>query len=180
MLTAFEIRDALETFRIITDSREHRTPQARERQDAFGVPSERKTLSYGDYCADISVNEQKSLFDGSEGAITPACVIERKQSMDELATCFTRERSRFRRECERASANNAKVYLLIENGSWEGIMRHRYRSRFHPEAFKASLTAWMIRYDFTPVFCRAETSGAMIKEILYRDMKERLERGEYG
>jgi len=30
------------------------------------------------------------------------------------------------------------------------------------------------------VFCKADTSGALIKEILYRDMKERLERGEYG
>jgi hypothetical protein len=42
----------------------------------------------------------------------------------------------------------------------------------------ASLMAWTVRYNLRPIFCKAETSGALIKEILYRDMKERLERGE--
>ena len=179
-LTAFEIQDALETFRIICDTREHQIPQAKKRMAAFGVPVNRMALSYGDYCADISVNGRQSLFDGAGSAISPTCVIERKMSLDELAGCFTRSRDRFRREFERASANNATVYLLIENGSWEGIMQQRYRSKLHPEAFKASMIAWMARYHFVPVFCKAESSGALIKEILYRDIKERLEHGEYG
>jgi hypothetical protein len=81
---------------------------------------------------------------------------------------------------ERAAEAGSIVYLLIENGSYEAIINHRYRSRFRPNAFLASLTAWTVRYNLRPVFCKAETSGALIKEILYRDMKERLERGEYG
>lgn len=170
----------LDTFRIIYDTREHQTSQARKRLQLLGVPVERMTLSYGDYCADISVNGQASLFGEPTAAIKPKCVIERKQSLDELAMCFTRGRDRFRREFERAADNNAKVYLLVENGNWEGILFHRYRSKFRPEAFKASLSSWMIRYGFVPVFCRADTSGMIIKEILYRDMKERLENGEYG
>ena len=178
-MDAFEVRDALAGFRVIVDTREQMTQKARERFGSLNAPVERATMSYGDYCADVPVNGRQSLYDGN-GAICAPCVIERKMSLDELAGCFTRGRDRFRREFERASANNAKVYLLIENGSWEGILRHRYKSRFNPEAFKASLTAWMIRYNFVPVFCRAETSGMVIKEILFRDMKERLERGEYG
>lgn len=59
-------------------------------------------------------------------------------------------------------------------------MRHEYRSRYHPNAFMASLTAWMVRYGLVPVFCEARISGRMIREILYRDLKERLERGDYG
>ena len=101
-------------------------------------------------------------------------------SLDELAMCFTRGRDRFRREMERAAANNSVIYLLIENGSYEAIINHRYRSKYHPSAFLASLTAWTARYNLRPVFCKASTSGTLIKEILYRDMKERLERGEYG
>ena len=50
----------------------------------------------------------------------------------------------------------------------------------NPEAFKASLTAWMARYNAKVIFCRQETSGTLIKEILFRELKERLERGEYG
>jgi len=177
-LTPFETADVLKTFRIIADTREQWTPRAQERFDAFGVPVERATLLYGDYCGQIDL-PGGALYDTSV-TISPSCVVERKMSLDEVAMCFTRERDRFRREFERASANNAKVYLLIENGSWEAIINHRYRSRFNHDAFKASLMAWMVRYDFKPIFCRSATSGAVIKEILYRDIKERLERGEYG
>ena len=106
--------------------------------------------------------------------------IERYKSFGVPAMCFTRGRDRFRREMERAAANNSVIYLLIENGSYEAIINHRYRSKYHPSAFLASLTAWTARYNLRPVFCKASTSGTLIKEILYRDMKERLERGEYG
>jgi ERCC4-type nuclease len=177
-LTPFEITDTLKTFKVIADTREQWTPKTKERFESFGAPVERATLQYGDYCGQIDL-PGGPLYDLSV-TITPTCVIERKMSLDELAACFTRDRSRFKREFERASVSGAKVYLLVENGNWEGIMNHRYRSRFSPAAFQASLTAWMVRYDFKPVFCRSGVSGVLIKEILYRDIKERLERGDYG
>lgn len=174
----FEIREILNTFRIIADTREQRTPKANERFKAFGVPVQRATLSYCDYCGQITLPSGDLYSSGS--AIKPACCVERKMSLDELAMCFTRGRDRFRREFERAAAAGAKVYLLVENGSWEAILKHRYRSKYNPAAFKASLAAWTVRYNIIPLFCKAETSGELIKEILYRDMKERLEQGEYG
>lgn len=173
----FEVREILESFQVVIDRREHDTPKARKRYRAFGVPYEYATLSYGDYCGNILLPDGK-LYDTSE-TIKPACLVERKMSLDELAGCFTRSRDRFRREFERAKEAGAKVYLLVEDGSWEGILNHRYRSRFNPEAFKASLTAWMVRYDADVIFCRQETSGVLIREILYRDLKERLESGEF-
>lgn len=174
----FEIAEALSTFRILVDTREQATPKAVERYESFGVPYERTTLSYGDYCGMITLNGS-SIYDISK-AVKASCVIERKMSLDELASCFTRSRDRFRREMERACSSGSKVYLLVENGSYEGIIKHRYKSRYNPTAFLASLTAWTVRYNIIPIFCKAETSGQIIKEILYRDMKERLERGEYG
>ena len=174
----FEIAEVLSTFRILVDNREQATPKAVERYESFGVPYERTTLSYGDYCGMITLNGS-SIYDISK-AVKASCVIERKMSLDELASCFTRSRDRFRREMERACSNHSTVYLLVENGSYEGIIKHRYKSRYNPTAFLASLTAWTVRYNIIPIFCKAETSGQIIKEILYRDMKERLERGEYG
>lgn len=174
----FELESILETFQIIVDTREQSTPKARDRYKAFGVPVMRATLDYGDYCGIVTVDGD-TLYDTSK-RITPCCVIERKMSLDELASCFTRGRDRFQREFERALSNQAKVYLLIEGGSWEAIQKHRYRSRYNPKAFQASLVAWSVRYNMTPVFCRSETSGGLIKEILYRDMKERLQVGTYG
>lgn len=177
-MTPFEIADALQSFRIIADTREQWTPKTKERFASFGVPVDRATLLYGDYCGQIALPD--GMLHNTANTIAAPCVIERKMSLDELAMCFTRGRDRFKREFERASANNARVYLLVENATWEALLNHRYRSRFNQDAFKASLAAWTVRYNLTPVFCKANTSGIVIKEILYRDIKERLERGEYG
>lgn len=175
----FEVEDALKTFRIIADTREQMTPRAKERYEALGCPIERATLSYGDYCGNITLPSGFELH-SLDTRVSAPCVIERKMNLDELAQCLTRERERFKREFERAAAVNAKVYLLIEDGSIEAIINHRYRSQYNPTAFLASVIAWSTRYDITPIMCRASSSGRMIREILYRDMKERLERGEYG
>lgn len=174
----FEIKDTLETFRVIIDTREQSTTRASERFEALGS-YERATLGYTDYCGNVTLPSGEPLYSPSE-TIKPACCIERKMSLDELAMCFTRGRDRFRREFERAAESGAKVWLLVEGGSWEAIDKHRYRSKFNEKALRASLIAWSIRYDISIVFCKPESSGALIREILYRDMKERLERGEYG
>ena len=174
----FEVTEVLNTFQILVDNREQATPKAVERYKSFGVPYKRATLNYGDYCGIITLNDSE-IYDTAH-SVKASCVIERKMSLDELAMCFTRGRDRFRREMERAASNNSTVYLLVEDATYEGIIKHRYRSRFSPSAFLASLTAWTVRYNLRPIFCKADTSGQLIKEILYRDMKERLERGEYG
>ena len=174
----FGVTEALNTFQILVDNREQATPKAVERYKSFGVPYKRATLNYGDYCGIITLNDSE-IYDTTH-SVKASCVIERKMSLDELATCFTRGRDRFRREMERAASNGSTVYLLVENATYEGIIKHRYRSKFNPSAFLASLTAWTVRYNLRPIFCKADTSGQLIKEILYRDMKERLERGEYG
>lgn len=174
----FEIKEVLESFRIIADTREHDTASARKRYEAFGVPVERAVLDYGDYAGQITLPSGPLYSTSSR--IKPRCVIERKMSLDELAGNLTRGRARFEREFNRAVFNDARVFLLVEGASWEALLNHRYRSKFSVNAFKASLVAWMIRYGVTPIFCKAQTSAEMIREILYRDMKERLERGEYG
>lgn len=175
----FDIKDTLKTFRVIADTREQNTPRATERFEAFGVPVQRATLSYCDYCGNVTLPDGSELLDTAD-TLKPQCCIERKMSLDELAACFTRGRDRFRREFERATEAGAKVYLLVEGASWEALNNHRYRSKYNPEAFRASLIAWSIRYDMTPVFCKADSSGALIREILFRDIKERLENGAYG
>ena len=170
----FDVQTALENITILVDTREQDTPQARKRLEGMNLPYERQKLDFGDYSAKCKVSENEEI------DFSDVFAVERKMSLDELCGCYCRSRERFTREFERAREKNAKLYLLIENGSYEAIINHRYRSRFRPNAFLASLTAWTVRYNLRPVFCKSETSGALIKEILYRDMKERLERGEYG
>jgi len=177
-MNPLEVEDILKTFRIIIDNREHQTAKAKRRYKSFGVPTQKATLDYGDYCWNATIDDSPR-YDIS-GRVAPACCIERKMSLDELAMCFTSGRRRFKREFERAKKNGARMYLLVENGSWEGIILHRYRSKFHPHAFLASLAAWMVRYRVPVIFCKEETSGKLIREILYRDLKEQLEGADDG
>lgn len=169
----FQVRDILDTFRVVVDNREQMTPRAKHRLKALGVPVEHGTLSYGDYAANVDMPDGPLL--DTSVTMKPACVIERKMSLDELAACLGRERARFVRELERARDAGAKVYLLVEDASWEKLINHNYRSKLHPNAFMASLLAFQIRYGLVTVFCTQLTSGRMIREILYRELKEGLE-----
>ena len=173
-----ETMEILESFELIVDTREQRTSRAKRRFASFTAPYQHSVMSYGDYCANVTLPSGEKLYDTSK-AVSPRCVIERKMSLDELAGNLTRSRDRFRREFERAQDAGAVVYLLIEDGSWDKLLRHEYRSRFTPEAFFASLTAWQTRYDLRIIFCPHTITAKLIQEVLYRDMKERLERGEF-
>ena len=169
----------MKSFSVIADTREQPTDKSRRRYASMGVPVERATLDFGDYTWNAVLPDGRPIYD-TENRIQPRITIERKESLDELAQCFTRSRDRFRREFQRAADNGARIFLIVENASFEKLVNGRYRSRFNPNAFLASVTAYTVRYNMNLIFCKEDTSGRLIKEILYRDLKERLERGEFG
>lgn len=178
-MEVFEAKNMLESMEILVDNREQPSKRAEQRYKTFGVPYTRTTLSYGDYCYNAVLPSGEPLYDTSK-TLTPLCVVERKMNLDELAQCLTRGRDRFKREFERATEAGARVYLLVENASWENLLNGKYRTKMSPAAFEGSLLAWMVRYDLGLIFCKEETSGRIIKGILYRDLKERVERGDFG
>ena len=167
-----EIEKVLESFRIIVDTREQNNARGKKRIEGLEVPTERATLSYGDYTWNIDL--EGSPYHDISNTISPSCVIERKMSLDELSSNLTHGRKRFQREFERARNNNATVYLLVEDATWESIIFHRYNTKFNSNAFISSLVAWITRYNLIPIFCKRSTSSKIIREILYRDIKERL------
>jgi hypothetical protein len=173
----FEVSEVLSTMELLVDTREQATPKAIQRYKTFGVPYSRATLGYGDYTANFVING-KPLYDTSK-AITPMCIVERKMNLDELAMCFTRDRDRFEKEFQRAIENKAFIHLIVEDGSYEKILGNKYKSKFNSKAFMASLNAWERRYNIHVHFCSSMTSGMLIKDLLYRDMKERLEKGDF-
>lgn len=163
-----EVSAVLKSLKILVDTREHPNTKFVKRIKSMGVPAEWHKLDFGDYSA------AATLSDGSEYSLETTVCIERKMDIDELCGCFCKERARFTREFERAKKAGAKIYLLIEGASWEKIYRHNYMSLMTPNALVASITAWLARYDCVLLFCQTETSGRLIKEILYREIKERL------
>lgn len=165
----FELDQALQSMTILVDTREKDTPVLHKRLDGLGCTYERKKLECGDYGA---------TYTGRDGlrAVLPVAV-ERKMALDELCSCFTRERERFKWEFERAKNLGIKLYLLVENASWENVFAGKYRSKFNPEALIASVLAWSIRYSFQVIFCKPESTGKLIYKIMRYELKERLENG---
>lgn len=156
---------------LIVDTREQDTDRLRRRIRQTGLSFVRQKLDFGDYSA------KTTLDNGTEFDISSSVSIERKMNLDELCACYCKGRKRFTREFERAKSAGAKVYLLIENANLEKVYNGSYRSKMSPQALTASLFAWLARYNCQIIFCKEETSGKIIREILYREMKERLENG---
>jgi ERCC4-type nuclease len=171
-MDVFDIRYALEHITIFVDTREQPTARAKKRLSEMKFPYERKALNFGDYSAKCELS------DGTEVDFSASFAVERKMNIDELCNCYCKSRDRFTREFERAREKNAKIYLLIENGSWEHIYNGKYRSRMNSNSLAASVLAWLARYNCQIVFCKSETSGKIISDIIYREVKERLEKGE--
>lgn len=168
-LNPIEIQQALKTIQLIVDTREQETEAYRRRIELIGFPPIRKKLNFGDYSASIALK-------GSEISFERLFSIERKMSLDELCACYGRDRGRFEREFERAKESNAKIYLLVENATMENAISGKYKSKLNKNAFTASLFAWLARYNCQLIFCKAESTPRIIREIIYREVKERLEK----
>jgi ERCC4-type nuclease len=159
-----EIKRQLDSLVCLVDTREQDTIRARRRIESIGLPVERVALNFGDYSARCGAID-----------LSGKVVIERKMDLTELCGCYCQSRKRFEREFLRAKDADAKIYLLIENASWEKAYSGLYRSKMRPESLVASITAWLARYRCQLIFCREETSGKLIHDILYREMKQALE-----
>lgn len=76
-------------------------------------------------------------------------MIERKASLDELSGNLTQHRTRFEEEM---ATFFGKKYLMIENASYEDIVKGNYDTKFSSKAFLASLHAFNHRYDLQIMF----------------------------
>lgn len=160
-----DVDASLKSMVCLVDTREQDTPAFRERISYFDQ-WERHKLDAGDYSA-------KFLLPDSSWFFLPVA-IERKYALDELCMCYCQQRGRFEREFERALEVHSKLYLLVEGGSWENVYSGKYRSQMNPKSLVGSILAWLARYNCQLMFCKKETSGQLIKDILYREGKEAL------
>jgi hypothetical protein len=174
-----EVEKMLGSMVILVDTREQPGREFKKRSEGFCCPFERVKLDFGDYSCAFT-----NLF-GTLERLDHIVAIERKMDANELGLCFGRERERFQREFERAKEMGARLYLLIEDESWEKIYAGKYgseekfRCKLNPKAMTASLHAWPTRYDMQLRFCKKETTGKMIRDILYYELKELLESGRH-
>jgi ERCC4-type nuclease len=110
----------------------------------------------------------------------PFLIIDRKQSIQELAANCTRDHERFKRELERAKAVGARLVILVEQNRYkdrdkwihvEDIEDIMLWSSPHTtivgEKVYRVLRAWRSKYDIDIQFCDKRQTGKKILEILY-------------
>lgn len=172
-----DIRAVLESMVLLVDTREQDTVRLRDR--LRGMDVQRAPLDYGDYTYNARLPSGEWIHDIT-GRVYPPCAIERKMDLDELAQCLTASRDRFGAELRRAEVHRARLWLLVEDASWTGIMEQRYRTRMTANAYMGSVLAMMTRHDVHVLMCSQWDTGQLIRRILRWELKERLEGGEYG
>lgn len=178
-MEGYEIQNCLDSMKILVDSAEQPTGEYKRRCESFGVPYERRNLDFADYTFDFMLPSGIWLHD-SDKPIKGDAVIERKMSLRELSGNLCQNWDRFCREFDRAKSHGAAIYLLVEDGSWMKIITGKYGTKFNSKAYLHRLLKLIAVYQIRPVFVQKELSGRMIYEILYRELKVRLERGDYG
>lgn len=168
-----EIDDALKRFSVIVDSREQKWAHIEKALKATQTPYIKTKLNYGDYSCTIIGADFQTI------SLADKCVIERKRNLDELVGNFTTGRARFDREFQRAVADKAKVFLLIEDPNlWRNIHNHNYRSKMPPKSLLATLCSWQARYNITVISCDPQDSGSLIKAILWYALRDHLQKKE--
>lgn len=110
----------------------------------------------------------------------PFLLIDRKQSIQELAANCTRDHERFRAELERARSVGATLVILVEQNRYKDRERWIHvesiedlmlwsspHTTIRGEKVYRVLRAWMAKYPIRVEFCDKRQTGARILEIIY-------------
>jgi DNA excision repair protein ERCC-4 len=130
---------------ILIDTRE---PEPSPWEHYFSVPTNRGTLSTGDY----------SLI-----ACEHLVAVERK-TLPDLIGCLCTGRDRFERELARAQA--ILHFWVICEGSYRDILAGNFRSQMSPEAAFQSIVALMTRYRIPFLMANDAATAARLCESL--------------
>ncbi|MBQ8298144.1 MAG: ERCC4 domain-containing protein [Ruminococcus sp.] len=170
-MEAYELDTAMKSMQVVVDTREKKNSHITALLDERKCPYKAQKLDYGDYTCTYADGENNAV------SIENIAVIERKASLDELAGNITKGRERFEREFLRAKGAGAKVFLMIEGGSWDAIQEHRYRSQMSPRAFLNTLFSWQQKYNITISFVSKRFAGDYVYATLFMALKNFLLNG---
>lgn len=159
-----DLKLLLDNIELIIDTREQENFHIIDFLHKNRIPYSIEKLDTGDYSC--IVNPVKELnFDGID--FTDKVVLERKGSLNELSGNVSQERDRFERELQRAKDNNIEFTLLVEDGSFQDIINHRYRTNLNEKSYIATILTFKYRYGISIEFIPKEYAGAWIYRHLY-------------
>lgn len=153
--------------KVIIDTREkpHAIEKIIKYFDANNIEYDRHKLDVGDY-----------MIEGN-----PGIIVDRKQTIDELAKNCTdkKDRDRFKREMERSIRNGTTLIILVEQNRYKSlygsvtvrgvedlVLWHGKYTTICGEQLYRILAGWCYKYKIRVEFCRPSETGRRIMEIL--------------
>lgn len=115
--------------------------------DSKNVAYKKKALKQGDYSFMIPTNEKLGIF--RPLYFDRKIVVERKNSLSELAGNLSSDRERLKREFALAPSNKV---MVVENATYEGMLRGEYKSDYSPISFWASVHSFWHEFNLPIIF----------------------------
>lgn len=162
-LTDKEISKIIKESKVIVDTREQKNQHILEYFDKNNIIWKSQKLDSGDYSLELP---EKYNY------LNEFVIIEKKNSLSEIAGNFTKGRERFYREFERAK--NKKKHLVVEDATWKRVFNENYRSEMSSNSMIASILSFSIKYNMPVWFVGKSESPILIWKLLYYELREKL------
>lgn len=143
-----EIQKILKNIIVLVDSREKSASHITDWFDKHKIKYEVMALPSGDYSFALEAMPELDL--PHRQYFYNDCLLERKNSLEELSGCFSQTRERFNSEWSRCYAK--RKYLLIENGTYEDLVNGKYNTQYNSKSFLGSLHSFNAKYGLEVVF----------------------------
>jgi ERCC4-type nuclease len=147
--TDSEMNELIKSIVILVDTRE-KQDHVTQYYDKHKVPYEKIALPCGDYSAKLPKNPDLGIY--NDMIFYNDVILERKNSLEELSGCFTQTRVRFNDEF--ATSYAKRKHLLIENATYEDLVKGNYNTDYNKKSFLASLHSFNIKYDLQIMFIK--------------------------
>ena len=161
---------------VIVDTRENENSHIMDYLKAKKIPTIHRKLDFGDYSLEIPLSVEGL---PPKISLEKRVVVERKHSIDEIATNLGTDRERFEREMLRIKANGTKCVLMLENFSFDKVLLGGdvggYRSKIPGEQIALLLNQFIVRYDLHLITLNERiNAGRMLVSVLARHAYEYL------
>lgn len=171
-----ELETLLKNLVILVDSREQENSHIIKHFDSKKIRYRIKKIDQGDYSCLVESNEEtKHIIGNRDIYFDNDFVIERKNSLDELAGNLSKDRNRIEDEMNRIKSKGIKLLFMLEdeNGQ-ENLRKGNYRSKYEPKALYGSIKSFESRYNFTISYISKTLIGAEIYAHCYYNAREYL------
>jgi ERCC4-type nuclease len=144
-----QYKELLNSLVIQIDKREKSNQHVIDWLDKNNIQHMSKSFESGDYGFLIKKNEELGFI--RDTFFVDELFIERKHDLDEIAGNL--KDNAFINEIKRTK-NIEHKYIIIENGSWDDILNHKYQSQYNEKALYKTLLKLQSKYNIKIIFTK--------------------------